>query len=210
MRGLRSAKLEIHPPTFQEKTWAMEYFVRKTQQLHYGKEIAGLSNSKGLPEKSKIETLKPILDDKGILRVGGRLEKSKLDYEMKHPAIIPNGSRLSWLIMDFAHRQTKHGGVQVGTQFLRQKYWIPKLRNELRNFIHKCVVCVRYNYRLQDQLMGALPADRVRPGKPFLHSGVNERRTVRSENRRSRWRNFNNIKGMGSCVRLSENSCSAS
>lgn len=171
-RGLRSVRSEIHPPTVQEKTWAMEYFIRKSQQMHYGKEIAGLSKGKGLPERSRIESLKPMLDDKGILRVGGRLEKSELAYDMKHRAIIPNGSRLGWLILEFAHRQTKHGGVQLGMQYLRQKYWIPKLRNEKRLFIHNCVMCVRYNYRLQKELMASLPADRVRPGKPFLHSGV--------------------------------------
>lgn len=91
---------------------------------------------------------------------------------MKHPVIIPSKSRLAWLVMEFAHRQTKHGGIQVSMNFLRQKYWISGLRNELRSFIHRCVVCVRYSHKLQEQLMASLPADRVRPGKPFLHAGV--------------------------------------
>lgn len=125
-----------------------------------------------LPEKSRIESLLPVLDDDGILRVGGRLDRAETDYEMRHPPIIPGESRLGWLIMDHAHRETKHGSVQIMMQYVRQRYWIPRLRHSLRSFVHKCVVCARYNYRLEQQLMAELPGDRVRVGKPFLHSGV--------------------------------------
>lgn len=163
---------EFDPPTGEEKATAMAYFLRKTQQAYYNMEITALKNGKKITGKSKIQPLKPIMDQDGILRVGGRLERSELDYEMKHPAIIPNESRLAKLFMNYAHRMTMHGGVQVSTHFIRQKYWIPKLRSELRNCIHHCVVCVRLNARLQDQLMSDLPADRIQIGKPFLQTGV--------------------------------------
>lgn len=76
-----SVELKIHPPTIQEKAWAMEYLIRKSLQMNYGQEIAGLSKGKGLPEKSRIESLKPFIDEQGILRVGGRLERSELNFE---------------------------------------------------------------------------------------------------------------------------------
>ncbi|XP_055846867.1 uncharacterized protein LOC129912558 [Episyrphus balteatus] len=91
---------------------------------------------------------------------------------MKHPVIIANGSRLAELLMDNAHREMKHGDIQVMVQFIRQRYWIPKLRDGLRNHIHKCVVCVRLNARMEGQLMGELPSERVQVGKPFLATGV--------------------------------------
>lgn len=188
----KGMQLKLMPPTKEEKATAMEYLIRKAQQEFYNKEITALKAQRNLPEKCKIECLKPILDQKDILRVGGRLGRAEMDYEMKHPAIIPNGSRLAWLLIDYAHRQTKHGGVQLMMQFIRQNYWIPKLRNELRNYVHKCVVCVRLNAQLEDQLMSELPAERVQLGKAFLHTGIDyagpfELKMVGTEKRKKCW-----------------------
>lgn len=112
------------------------------------------------------------MDRKGILRVGGRLEKAEMNYERRHPAIIPKRSRLAWLVMDSAHRVTLHGGVQLAMQTIRQKFWIPQLRDEMKSFIRNCVTCVRNKPLTQEQLMANLPADRVTPGRPFEVSGV--------------------------------------
>lgn len=171
-KSVNEIEQEVFPPTKEEKAEAMEYLIRKTQQQYYNKELTALKAEKRLPEKSIIESLKPVMDDKEVLRVGGRLDRAEIDYEMKHPVIIPNGSKLAILLIDYAHRKTKHGGSQLIMQFIRQSYWIPKLRRESRNFIHKCVVCVRLNARLEKQLMAELPGERVQVGKPFLHTGV--------------------------------------
>lgn len=91
---------------------------------------------------------------------------------MKHPIIVPNSTRLSWLIIANAHNCTKHGSVQVMMQFIRQNLWIPRLRNELRLYVHKCVICKRFNATFENQLMADLPADRVNPNRAFLITGV--------------------------------------
>ncbi|XP_055306522.1 uncharacterized protein LOC129570826, partial [Sitodiplosis mosellana] len=110
----------VVPPSNEEKTEAMLYLIRKSQQEHWNKEVTSIRKDGKLPEKSKLESLKPILDNEGLLRLGGRLDRSELDYEMKHPFIIPHESRLGCLIMEYAHRETDHGGVQVMMQFIRQ------------------------------------------------------------------------------------------
>lgn len=116
--------------------------------------------------------MKPVMDEYGIIRIGGRLKNSHLNYEMKNPPIIPRGTRLAWLIMDHAHRKCRHGGVQVTAQFIRETYWLPKIRNELKQFIRQCITCVRFKPDYLDQLMGDLPSERTRPGKPFEATGV--------------------------------------
>lgn len=171
-RGTRSKDMSIAPPSDQEKAHAMEYFIRKSQEKCYNMELTALKKGNAIPEKSKLIALNPILDDKGLMRVGGRLDKSAMEYEMKHPAIIPKGSRLAWLLMDFAHRVNHHGGVQVAAQHIRQKYWIPQLRDELKQYTRKCMQCVRNKPLTQEQLMADLPADRVTPGGPFEVTGV--------------------------------------
>lgn len=163
---------KVISPTNREKAQAMEYLLRKAQQEYYNREITALESGEKLPEKCKVNSLNPVLDTEGILRVGGRIGRSELNYEMKYPAIIPNGSRLAWLVIDNAHRRTNHGSTQIMLQFIRQHYWIPKIRNELRNYVRKCVVCARLNAQMEDQLMSELPSERVQVGKPFLHSGV--------------------------------------
>ncbi|RYE16478.1 MAG: hypothetical protein EOP45_17430, partial [Sphingobacteriaceae bacterium] len=164
--------VQITPPTEIEKMQAMEYFIQKEQQAHYNGALTALKKGESVPVKCSLDRLHPCLDQNGIMRVGGRIDRAEIDYEMKHPVIIPNGSRLAELLLSYAHRITKHGGVQVTAHFLRQKYWIPKLRSSMRACIHRCVVCVRLNARLEHQLMSELPADRVQPGKAFLSTGV--------------------------------------
>lgn len=171
-RTTRSKKVTIAPPTEKEKGFAMEYFARRAQEQHYNAERTALKNGKRIPEKSKLIALNPLLDSRGIMRVGGRLDKAAIDMDRKHPIIIPKGSRLATLIIDSAHRETLHGGVQVAMQHIRQKYWIPQLRDELKKFIRRCVTCVRNKPITQEQLMADLPADRVRPGRPFETSRV--------------------------------------
>lgn len=171
IRRRRNFKV-LEPPTEEEKSRALTYLLRKAQEEYYNAEITALKGKHSFPEKSKVLSLKPMLDSKGLLRARGRLDRSDEPYEMKHPVIVPNGSRLAWLIIDNVHRNTKHGAVQLMMQVIRQRFWIPKLRSELRSFIHKCVICARYSQKLESQLMADLPGDRVQTGKPFLHSGV--------------------------------------
>lgn len=183
---------KIMPPSNEEKTKAMKHLIRKEQQEYFGSEVAAIKAGKALPEKSKLESLRPILDEEELLRLGGRLDRSEIDYEMKHPYIIPHDSRLAHLIMDYAHRQTKHGGVQVMMQYIRQKYWISKLRSALRNVVHKCVVCVRMNAKVEMQLMAELPKERIQVGKAFLYAGVDyagpfEIKLVGTEDRKKVW-----------------------
>lgn len=171
-RNRRSAKLRIEPPTGKERAWAMRYFIKKAQEEHFKAELSALQRKEKIPDKSKLEPLKPILDENGIIRVGGRLDRANLTYERKHPPVVPRGSRLAWLIMDQAHRRCAHGGVQVTAYYVRQNFWIPRLRDELKNFTKKCVICVRQSQVCAEQLMGELPADRIRPGKAFVATGV--------------------------------------
>lgn len=150
----------------------MRYFIKKAQEEHFKAELSALQRKEKIPDKSKLEPLKPILDENGIIRVGGRLDRANLTYERKHPPVVPRGSRLAWLIMDQAHRRCAHGGVQVTAYYVRQNFWIPRLRDELKNFTKKCVICVRQSQVCAEQLMGELPADRIRPGKAFVATGV--------------------------------------
>lgn len=148
------------------------YWVRVVQAEHYSKEIESLKQAEdGYPAHSKIASLRPMFGN-GLLRVGGRIGKAGFKYLKKHPLIVPPGSRLCWLIMQQTHEDTLHGGVQLMMAMIRNVYWIPTLRNECKKFVRRCVVCVRQAGITSQQIMSALPAERIRPARPFANTGV--------------------------------------
>ncbi|KIH69356.1 hypothetical protein ANCDUO_00305 [Ancylostoma duodenale] len=84
-------------------------------------------------------------DSNGIWRCHGRLEKSRLteEAEKKSIFIAPNNS-LANLIIQEAHGRyhcsTAHTMAEV-----RKRFWIPKLRQQVKKVIKKCTACQRCN-----------------------------------------------------------------
>lgn len=165
-------------PTAAEKRNAFKSLIKIEQRGAYQLECAFFQqqgdsvNYIEFPPKSKLLALRPFMDADGLIRVGGRLDRASMTYDQKHPVIIPTKSRMCKLLMHEAHCVTEHGSVQMMSQYLRNNYWIPLLRNELRVLIKNCVTCVRFNKKFETQLMAELPADRVNPNRAFLFVGV--------------------------------------
>ena len=59
------------------------------QARHFWKETKAINAGKRVPRTSSIHQLDPFLDKDGVLRVGGRLVKSSLSHELKHPVLVP-------------------------------------------------------------------------------------------------------------------------
>jgi len=82
------------------------------QTTHFSIEIDGLEG-KGLTNKSKIIGLNPFLDENGLIRVGGRLHRSKLTFSQKHPILLPNRHHLTDIIIRETHEKYFHAGIQT-------------------------------------------------------------------------------------------------
>ena len=61
-----------------------------------------LLGDKIVPRKSSIVKLDPSLDDKGIVRVAGRLKRSCLAEEENYPVILPKKCNISKMVVDGA------------------------------------------------------------------------------------------------------------
>lgn len=155
-----------------ERNKAVEFWVKYEQKFEFKKEIECLKAKEALPAKSKIASLRPMLDANGTVRVGGRIDKASLPYAKRHQYIIPHKSRLAYLLLRYAHEATLHGGVQLMTYFLRKAFWIPKLRQEAKHYIKTCVHCVKHAQLTANQIMAELPSVRIIPAPPFLNVGV--------------------------------------
>jgi hypothetical protein len=60
-------------------------------------------------------------DNDGIIRVGGRVGKATVSYDMQHPVLLPYGHWLSRLIVHRVH-QFGHLGVAATAAKVRKKY----------------------------------------------------------------------------------------
>lgn len=152
---------------------AIIFWVKYAQLRAYKKELEALKQKDQCAYlKSKIIALQPFIDEIGILRIGGRIDKANVDLAKKHPIIVPPKSRLSYLIINQAHQETMHGSIQIMMAYIRRLYWIPALRSECRKITSQCAKCVRYNKKVAQQIMAELPAVRLRPAKPFEAVGA--------------------------------------
>ncbi|XP_041675372.1 uncharacterized protein LOC121530409 [Drosophila eugracilis] len=160
-------------PTREEIREAEQTLISIAQRRAYGQELKHLAEKKPLPGASPILNLFPFTDQLGLLRACGRVTASRaLQYDERHPIILPYGCRLSRLLVQFTHQITLHGGSQLIVRLIRSKYWIPKLKNLVKAVVNPCKICTIYKKRLQTQLMGDLPKDRVSFSRPFTYTGI--------------------------------------
>lgn len=66
------------------------------------------NRNKMLRQTSSLFRLDPFLDERGMLRVGGRLQKTALAFEIKHPIVWPKKSHVTKLLIRQDHSQEQH------------------------------------------------------------------------------------------------------
>jgi len=86
--------------------------------------------------------------------------------------ILPSNHYFTKSVVSAEHIRLHHAGPQILTASLREKYWIPRIRNLVKSVIHQCLTCYKFKAQATQQLMGELPPPRVQPSRPFLTTGV--------------------------------------
>ncbi|GFT13488.1 integrase catalytic domain-containing protein [Trichonephila clavipes] len=119
-----------------------------------------------------LKSLNIFQDDKGILRVGGRLEKASIPYSQKHPAILAKNSKLSKIYFITLHKKLFHVGPQGLLNVVRLRFWALGGRNLAKKTVHTCVVCFKCKPIPSSQIMDNLPYERVNMAPPFSITGL--------------------------------------
>lgn len=158
--------------TANEIEHAYEIIIKNIQATELQSDIQQIKQRGSVTNKSQLLTLNPYLDDRNVLRVGGRLQNSKLTDKAKHPIILPRNSTLTELLTSQAHQQTLHGGPSLTLTYLRQRYWVLGGNRTVKKYLRNCVKCTRFNHHNPHQIMADLPQPRVTPSRPFTHTGV--------------------------------------
>ena len=106
-------------------------------------------------------------NNQGIYKCMGRIQGS-------YPIYLPSDSLFSEKIVADAHViATLHGGVSLTMAYVRQTYWIPRLRKMVKRIRSNCHGCKRFHTKAYSQpSAGMLPKDRTEGSRPFEVIGV--------------------------------------
>jgi hypothetical protein len=170
--GLKQKKFKDGTLKQEELDEAVGLIMRFVQANNFEEDTVHLKSEGCVKGGSKLASLRPILVN-GILRVGGRLNNAPtLSEEEKHPAILPSDHRVTFLIIQDAHRRLAHCGREHILSETRKKFWIIGGRTLAKQLVRKCILCRKGNARKMEQVMASLPEYRLVPYKPaFSFSG---------------------------------------
>ncbi|XP_063994268.1 uncharacterized protein LOC135171569 [Diachasmimorpha longicaudata] len=163
------------PLTPDEMTAALHSITHWVQQETLAPVIAVLRDQ---PRGQKAAALAPLiklnpfLDERGVIRVGGRLRNSNIPFSQRHPMILPKNHHVTDLVIHQEHQRHLHAGAQATLCAIRHRFWIQDGRNKVRHIIGSCVKCIRHKPPPVNYIMGNLPKARVTESRPFSNVGV--------------------------------------
>ena len=111
------------------------------------------------------------LDKQGTTRLEGRLNKSMLPDETKHPILLPAKHPAILLLLRIAHVDNHHEGTEHVRNILKQQYWITGLRNALRRIKYSSVQRRKTASRPFQPHMADVPKERMQH-KVYLFSNT--------------------------------------
>ena len=170
-----SHRQEIVQPvlTPQELEKALACICWNLQQQYFTAELKLLQRNE--PMQGPLKYLNPFIDTVEsfeLIKVGGRLRFANIAEGQKHPIILPSKSIFVERYVRYIHESNFHAGPKALQAIICQRFWIINSRQLVRRIVHDCILCVRYRPRLQQQIMGDLPMQRITPARPFSRCAI--------------------------------------
>ncbi|XP_058827081.1 uncharacterized protein LOC131687057 [Topomyia yanbarensis] len=148
------------------------HLVQLAQADAFHDELKDLKRGNNVSKHSSVRLLSPFIDQRGTLRVGGRLRLSDESFHAKHPALLPSYHPFTRLLLTSYHLKLLHGGGQLTLATVHEEYWPLNGRRMMRSIIRSCVKCVRADPVPIQQRIGQLPVPRITASRPFTVTGV--------------------------------------
>ena len=177
--------------------------LKHVQNECFHTELEAIGCGQNLPKNSSLISLNPILDNNGVLRVGGRIrhmltkDDNTADLPLdKHPYIIPRNHHVAILLIRHYHAKVQHQGRTMTEGAIRSAgLWILGVKRKVNSVIHNCVLCRKLRGKLGWTQMADLPADRLQVDAPFTYVGLDVfgpwqvivRRTRAASSSNKRW-----------------------
>ncbi|GBO18357.1 hypothetical protein AVEN_261924-1, partial [Araneus ventricosus] len=162
----RNPKSKLDGPlTTMELQRAKLFLIKSVQKIAFQDNVKLLLQGK--QPSGKIKNLNPFLDDNGILRVGGRIQNSSVNFDQKHPIILPDKNNFTKIVIQYFHLKNMHLGQQNLLYCVRREFWPLNGRSICRKIVHSCITCFKAKPLTNDQIMGSLPKERVNVNSPL-------------------------------------------
>ena len=161
----------IKPLTVSELQEAEKLWLLSCQSTSYHAEITSLKSKD--KRTTLVKQLQLFLDQEGSIRCGGRIHNAPLTELTRFPYLFPAKHPLTRVIVLDAHANQLHAGTSALVSHIRQRYWIPSIRQYIQGLLKKCVTCRKVMgklYRAPDP--PPLPKIRVQDATPFTVTGV--------------------------------------
>lgn len=145
--------------------------LRNVQQKMFNEDLQ-LQSGRPLEANSKLLCLNLFLDERGLIRVGGRIRHSNVDYGGKHHIVLPQQHPVTELIILYEHLKQLRPGCENRLAAVRRNYWPLFGTSLVRKIVRKCVICFRTRPERSSPIMGDLPSFRVNAVRLFLNCGL--------------------------------------
>ena len=143
------------------------------QQSCFQNEISRLLDGMCVSRKRNIFKLDPFLDDHEIIRVGGRIRQSRMEYKLKHPILLPKNGHITSVITGFYHRKVEHGGRGMTINEIRSNgFWVINCTAAMKPMISTCIDCRKLRGKTCQQNISDLPEERLIEEPPFSYCGA--------------------------------------
>ena len=96
-----------------------------------------------------------------------------LNEDTKNPKLLPRYERFTALLISEVHQRLIRAGVSHTLSQIREEFWIPQGRTQVRHVISKCLICHRHegpSFQLPN--MPPWPRERVSRSDPFQFIGL--------------------------------------
>lgn len=108
-----------------------------------------------------------------LIRCRGRIQLSKVKDDLKYPILLPSEHRIVALLISHCHVVCSHSGVGYVVSYIRQKWWIPRIRQIVKKVLRGCLTCKRLQGKPYQAVQSPpLPEFRVQELNPFQVTGV--------------------------------------
>ena len=121
---------ELKPSEIQS---AENIIIKQIQAQNFQEEIRYLQGNRSSMIPAYIQTFNLFFDDNGLLRCCTRLQNVQLNAVEKNPILIPTHTSYANLIIKESHHKVFHSGIAQTLCHLRNKYWIPRVRQKTKS-----------------------------------------------------------------------------
>ena len=122
---------------------ASDSIIKLVQTKQFKGELDNLKQKeRSLSKASALRSLDPFIDEKGIIRVVGSINRSGLNEEYMNPVILPKKSKVTELIVKWCHLKAAHCGRGITLNEIRGRgFWIINASSIAKLIVFNCVTC---------------------------------------------------------------------